>query len=248
MRLVILGLALVAYLPSFAAAQPAKVKDWIKDLDSANYATREKAAKNLLALREDAVEPLQEALKAPPKNLEYKRRLQSLLHQASEYSRDGEPVNGLRLMLQTSNDTLMVGDSMTLLTTVSNVSDKPLMVVVGGFSNGNLLHSIGDRICAARDKTGKGSRMTTITMPSGGTLVYQTFITLENDSKGNYFLDCGQDARGAKFTLPVEPTGRLRVVHSVEPGNYDLRVVRFGEKKETQAWHGKVRSNDEGHC
>src|SRR5262249_54356683 len=104
---------LAAVGPYADAGKPAptslEIEKWITDLASDNFGTRDRATKQLRALKEGAIEPLKDALCLPKKDLEFVRRVQSLLDELIMFERDGETVNGLRLFLAASNDTLRVG-------------------------------------------------------------------------------------------------------------------------------------------
>jgi len=78
----------------------AAVARWIADLDSTHFKTRERASKELLALKEAALEPLKDALRNTKRTLEQRRRIERLLSEVRVYGREGEPYKGLRLVLR----------------------------------------------------------------------------------------------------------------------------------------------------
>jgi hypothetical protein len=249
-----LGLALIGLLPDFAAAQSAK--DLIKDLDSAAFKTRDRAAKKLLEMKEDALAPLKEALKAPAKSLESKRRLESLLDSLNDFERDGQTVNGLHLELTASHKTLTVGERMTLTTTLSNVSDQDLFIQVGwvanrntrgesnAFADGFNLHSMGNRLHAPENGSIEKIKLASVLpLGKGRHFEFKTSAILNRDLEGNFYLEL-DPAPGLGQTRPylvVEPTARLRMIHSVERID-DSLPRHFRESK--MLWLGTVRSND----
>jgi RNA polymerase sigma factor (sigma-70 family) len=69
---------LAAKLPARKAADEARVKRWIAELDSSDFATREKAEKELRSLSGQVESQLREAMKSKPP-LEVRRRIDGLL-------------------------------------------------------------------------------------------------------------------------------------------------------------------------
>jgi hypothetical protein len=248
--LTILTLALVAKSsPGQSGQSPTDVKKWIADLDSDKFATRQRASNALRALKLDALTPLEEALKEPGGSLERCRRVQRLIGEIKVFERDGEPVSGLRLTLMASNDTLGIGEQMTLRTTLTNVGKDKLHIRTGcqiagdDFIDGGNLHCLSDYLQAPEVLKGRPARgREFVTLPPGASVQFLTSVTLrKSGQKDGLELDIGFGA--SVLELPAKGSIRLRVIHSVVLDAETLRLFAV-DPALRKAWTGTVRSND----
>jgi hypothetical protein len=247
------GSILVTVVAHLVAAQTdpdeAVVNRWIPDLDSAHFQIRERAAKKLFSLQERAIDPLKKALQIPNKDLEFRRRVEMLLREVKVFERAGEPENGLRMNLQASNDTLKVGDQMTLRTTLINLSEKDLVIQVRWhFVRG--LHSITNQLHIPdfyREEIKRKPRP--VTLPANESTTFTTVVTLRRfeRQKNMVGLELG-DGEGF-LDLLANGSNRLRMIHTVNIDEATLREFsrerqRGLFKKSAELWSGTVRSND----
>jgi hypothetical protein len=242
--LVLMGPAIAFAQPS---VEPAKAKALIKDLDSAQFKTRELARKELLALGEAALDPLKDALREPNGELLFRRRVERVLDDLKDYERDGETVYGLRLSLIASSDTLKIGDQMTLITTLTNEGKFPLFVRIGWqfpgsyFVQGDSLHSMTDRLqvpdCPKPDPKRK---LVTKVLSPGTNIAFTSYVACHPVSMAKVHLKSGIE--GSFLDVRANSTVRLRMVYSVEAD--EKLQDAFGRQRSTLLWSGSVRSND----
>jgi hypothetical protein len=251
---------LLSTTPGISVAQSnidqAKLKEWIRDLDSSKFTTRERARQELLALGENALDPLKEALKEPDLELVQRRRLEKVLDELKVFERDGDAVHGLRLSLTASNDTLKIGDQMTLLTTLTNTGKNNLFIRVGGsqyysdFTNGRTVHGFADGLFVPQlPKPDAKRKLLSRVIPPGTSVAYKTLVALQDgfEKKDTFTLISGVEE--TPLELPNKGPVRLRMVFTVEMDDAILEYFsnrrRFGEiSPSTILWTGTVRSND----
>ena len=258
----------VALLAAPAISQPAaapkadaaRIARLIAALDSANFAERERATRELLALEGASLEPLRTALAAGP-SAEFARRARAILDSLAIYEPGGEIVNGLKIRLTADRAVVKAGETIKLTTTLCNMTDKPLNVMVGYTPCGNYfecgfglrrVHSApGKPVTEFEPKcttgfcgTGAGPIYVTLAPKRG--LTYETPVTVT--PQGVYVL-------GNHKYFSMEGTrsaDAVRMVLTVAPGANQPRPVRPGLKGEgirptdedAPFWTGAIRSND----
>lgn len=236
-----------------ALLDPAVVDKWVANLESKDFETRQRATRDLLALKEGALEPLKKALR-PNKDLVFKARVEKLLNQLALFEREGPAVNGLRMLLLASNDTLRVGEDMVLVTTLVNVSNKGLLIPVGLRNSGDDLTLALNLHCLlgtdqlqgsiAKQKARPVPRI--IRLPAKDFMEIRTVVTLgrsptRTGAKVGLVLGFGEGF----LELPAAGSHRLRIIHTAPTIDPDVlrRLVRTRQEF-NGLWSGTVRSND----
>ena len=248
------SLVVVLLTPILCVAQSAdksKVAErLISELDSLQFETREHARKELLKLREAALDSLKDAMKTTPKNLEHRRRIEAILGELAVYEREGKSVGGLRLRLNASNDTLRVGDQMTLIATLTNESKSAMSIRVGAKSadgwildRGPTLHYLTDQLYGPElPKFGDKRKPSSTSLRAGQSLTFTTVVTLRRTAGKKYFLAM-QNSFGESFLeLPAAAIVRLRMVHDF--GMEETNSEGNAKNARTVPLSGSVRSDD----
>lgn len=227
------------------------IEKWIKDLDSRDFRTRERASEELLTLREQAVEPLKKAVASQKLTLEATLRVKKLLRQIAVYDFDGEAVHGLRLFLSASKDTIRTGDELILVTILTNESDKDLFVPIGlrptgnDFARGSNLRCLSDKLY--EPDFGLGDEQKKLP-PAGSTILraktsitYRSVATLSDNRgarkvhtttfsgtvKGSFNSNSMQKGTtGSEWSTPSN-LGKSWSSISAVPSDVDLLRVRF---------------------
>ncbi len=247
--------------PAAPRADAARIARLVEALDTAEFAERERAGRELLALEGAAVEPLRKAL-ALKRGLEFTRRAQALLEALAIHEPGGEVVKGLKLRLSADRTTVKPGESVTLTTTLCNMTDRPLNVRVGHTTCGNYLEC-GSALRRAQPVPGKpaaelepkckvgfcgtGAGPIYVTVPAKRALRFQTQATRLPDQAAYKLGKAGFFYLEQKGGPDV-----LRVMLSVGPGDNLPRPARPGLKgsgirptdEGAPFWAGTIRSND----
>ena len=237
------------------ASDSTVIVKWIANLDSKDFETRQRATRDVLALKEAALEPLKKALRLPNKELVFKARVEKLLSQLALFEREGPAVNGLRISLLASNDTLRVGEEMMLITTLVNVSNKDLFIAVGSRTSGNdftlaiNLHCllVTDQLQGSIAKQQARPVPQIIRLPAKDSIEFRTVVTLGRSGtrasdKVGLVLGFGEGF----LELPTSGSHRLRIIHTGPTIDRDLlrKLARQGLNRLGPLWSGIVRSND----
>jgi hypothetical protein len=240
-----------------SASDPRVIDKWIANLDSKDFETRQRATRDVLALKEAALEPLKRALRLPKKDLVFKARVEKLLGQLALFEREGPAVNGLRIFLLASNDTLRLGEEMILITTLVNVSTKDLFIPVVSRPSGNdftlaiNLHCLllTDQLQGSIAKQQARPVPQIIRLPAKDSIEFRTAVTLGRSAtragdKTGLVLALGEGF----LELPTSESHRLRIIHTGPMIERDVlrKLVRNrqGFKGFNGLWCGTVRSND----
>jgi hypothetical protein len=267
-----LAAGLLAVLLPLAAAQPPAqrvgpaapdVRKLLDDLDSPRFAVRERATKALLRLREKALAPLKNAL-AAPRSAEFARRAQAILRQLAIYEPGGEISNGLKLCLTADRDSVKVGESLKLTTTLCNMTEKPLTVRVGYSYCGNYFERGSTLRLVQPDPKGKellpqwqvgfcgtGAYPLYVTVPPRSVLAYTTAgAVLRKDNKTYLGTGAGGGHHFLLLETPADKLDTLRMALEVTPeenrglGHYRKSNLPVPAVTPEACWNGKARSND----
>jgi hypothetical protein len=242
---------------------PARIANLIKTLDSPRFIERDRATRELVALEEAALEPLHKSL-TRGRSVEFVRRAQSILQALEIYEPGGEMVNGLKVRLTADHATVKSGETVTITTTLCNMTSKPMNVRVGYTTCGNyfecgaILHrtapnpSKGLAEIAANCQVGfcgTGTGPIFVTLPPKSATKYETPATPIQQPGGKTVYALGV----CKYFHMESTTGsdEMRMVLSVEPAENTPRPVRPDMKgvgirptdEDAPFWHGAVRSN-----
>jgi hypothetical protein len=242
-------------------ADAARIARLIEALGSAEFAERERAGRELLALEDAAVEPLRKAL-AMKRGLEFTRRAEALLEALAIHEPGGEVVKGLKLRLSADRTTVKPGETVTLTTTLCNMTDRPLNVKVGYTTCGNYLEC-GAALRQDRPVPGKPAAELRPKCKVGfcGTGAGPIYVTVPAKRALRFQTQATRPPRQAVYTLgkagffEFERTGGpdvLRVMLLVARGDNLPRPARPGMKgtgirpadETAPFWHGTIRSND----
>jgi hypothetical protein len=243
-----------------ARATAEQVARLIADLDSSRFVLRERATRELLALKAQAVGPLRKAL-GQGGSVEFVRRASAILDSLAVYLPGGEAVNGLKLRLTADRDTVRMGETVKLTTALCNMTDKPLNVYIGYtycgtyLECGSALHRAAPAVkgkelgeVAPQCKVGfcgTGAGPMYVTVPPKGLVTFQTPVTaVEMNGKDAYAL-------GKRRFFVLESAGGIdavRMVLTATPADNVLRgskgvAVRPADEH-APSWTGAVRSND----
>jgi hypothetical protein len=246
--------------PAAAPTNAARIAALIESLDAASFAERERATRDLLALQGAALEPLHKAL-ASGRALEFRRRAQSILNALAIHEPGGEVVNGLKLRLTADRAAVKPGESIKLTTTLCNMTDRPLNVLVGYTTCGNYLECGSALRCVkpgALQATaevepkcqvgfcGTGAGPIYLTVPAKSVVSFETQAVLGSQPPA-YTLGATK-----YFTVAATPgadvfrmTLSATTGHSPRPANPNQKGVGVRPADEDAPfWSGTVRSND----
>jgi hypothetical protein len=261
------GAALLhAQQPPPAPAEPAdaRIARLIADLDSKRFAVRERATRELMALKAEAIEPLEKAL-GQASSVEVLRRIRAILETLAIYQPGGDVVDGLKLRLTADRAAVKMGETVNLRTVLCNMTEKPLNVYIGYtycgtyFECGSALHRAAPVVkgkllsdTPARCEVGfcgTGAGPIYVTVQPKSLVGFHTPATLmEKNGKKGYALGKGRffflDSAGGDEAV--------RMVLTVTPGDNVRRPARPGlkgsgirpAKEDALFWTGTLRSND----
>ncbi len=266
MRTCVMTLLTLACIGGPALGQPAddRIARLIASLDATQFAQRDQATRELLALEGAAIEPLREALKTK-RSLEFTRRVQTILDALAIHEPGGPVVDGLKVRLIVEGAPAKVGDKARLVTILCNMTDKPLNVMVGYTTCGNYFEcgSALRRVAPAKGKDGEieakllvggfcgtGAGPIYVTLPAKTAVPFETPTKLMHRAPGGATLALGKHEYFGIDTAP--DSDRVRMVLTVTKGDNTPRPVRPGLKGEgirptdedARFWVGVVRSNE----
>ena len=240
-------------------ANAAHIVRLIDALDSATFADRERANRELLALEGAALEPLRNAL-GKGRSVEFTRRANGILDALAIHEPGGDVVNGLKVRLTADRTTLKAGESIKLITTLCNMTDKPLNVMVGYTFCGNYFEC-GYALRRAQFVQGKPTPDVVPNCQAGfcGTGAGPMYVTLPAKSTVKFETPAALAPQQAVYTLGMHKYFTIEGTRTID----DLRMVldvagnqprpaRPGMKGEgvrptdedAPFWTGTIRSND----
>lgn len=236
-----LGFSLCSAVLQAQTVSAERITRLIDDLDSARFAIREQAARDLFALEERAVEPLKKAL-SEKRSLEFDLRARRLLRKLAIYEPGGgEVVNGLRLRLTMDRDSLRQSQVLHLTTMIANLSPQPMRICMGPtpifneWENGGKLQrlegekAVEPRWHVALNVTGPVAFQT---LAPKSFFEFKTRVVFLLRQRGDAFLGFGYTT----FDVPQEGVAALRLC-------YQMPVNTSGAKGEPPVWTGTAHSN-----
>jgi hypothetical protein len=242
-------------VPKEGAARIAKL---IEALDADEFEERERATRELLALKGAAIEPLRKAL-AMRRSLELTRRAQRILDALAIHEPGGAVVNGLKVRLSADRTKVKAGEAVTLTTTLCNMTDTRLNVMVGHTTCGNYFEC-GLALRRAQPVPGKPAAEVEPKCRVGycGTGAGPIYVTLPPKSVVRFHTPMTPAPQPNVYALgklkhfTIEGTreaGALRMVLSNAPGQFPPPPNSKGAgvrptDENAPFWSGTIRSND----
>ncbi|MDX1564193.1 MAG: hypothetical protein R3236_02250 [Phycisphaeraceae bacterium] len=248
---------------------PETVQNLVADLEDEEYAVRQRATEKLAKLGPKGLGLIRD-FHAAATDPEVRNRLQQVIQAIENREQPGgEVVDGIRLGVKASQETIRPGETVTIETFMTNTTNHLIQIQVGYtptgnyFESGSALHQLATRLEAGHPEgkvvkewkratpqvmvCGTGARAIYKTLRPGQTVTYScpvTYHQLKNRTAARLM----ERSREVLNALQVGPRGHWQIVIG-QGGVIQLRMQhhisppREPRKTQIHEWAGTVTSN-----